>query len=357
LQTHLLELIKSEVRGQQAYAAGPSIAPIRLDANENPFPLPEQLHTEFMAALGRLALNRYPAPGSPALRAGFAKKYGISPDMIMVGNGSDELIQILCTALTASCILTPVPTFVMYRISALNSGHKVLEAPLDEGFDLDLTTMLELLETHQPALVFLSYPNNPTGNCFSQEKMETLLAKAPGLVVVDEAYGNFSGRSFLPLLSRHENLVILKTLSKIGLAALRIGFLIGAASLVHELNKVRLPYNINSLSQTAAGFYLDHEDTFLLQAAEIVKERKQLFQAMEQIPGIRPYPSDANFIFFSCLFNTNQVYAALSTQGIMIKNFPAVGHLKNCMRVTVGSKRENKLFLGVLERVIAKLGA
>lgn len=357
MQTHLFELIKSEVRGQQAYAAGPSIAPIRLDANENPFSLPEQLHTEFMAVLGRLSLNRYPAPGSPALLAGFAQKYGISPDMIMAGNGSDELIQILCAALTTACVLTPVPTFVMYRISALNSGHKVLEVPLDAGFDLDLTTMLALLETHQPALVFLSYPNNPTGNCFSREKMETLLARAPGLVVVDEAYGDFSGRSFLPLLSRHENLVVLKTLSKIGLAALRIGFLIGAASLVHELNKVRLPYNINSLSQAAAGFYLDHEDVFLLQAAEIVGERKKLFRAMEQMPGIRPYPSDANFIFFSCLFDTNQVYAALRTQGVVIKNFPAVSHLKNCMRVTVGSKRENDIFLGVLERVIAKLGA
>lgn len=357
MQAHLFELIKSEVRHQQAYAAGVSLAPIRLDANENPFALSEHLHAELLAALGRVSLNRYPTPGSPVLLSGFAKKYGISEDMIMVGNGSDELIQILCTALTASCVVTPVPTFAMYRISALNSGHKVVEGPLDAGFDLDLPTMLALLETYQPALVFLSYPNNPTGNCFSREKMETLLEKAPGLVVVDEAYGNFSGRSFLPLLSRYENLVILKTLSKIGLAALRIGFLIGAASLVHELNKVRLPYNINSLSQAAAAFYLDHEDAFLAQVAEIIGEREQLWPVLQQMPGIRPYPSDANFIFFSCLFDTNHVYNALHTQGIVIKNFPTVGNLNNCMRVTVGSRRENELFLGVLERVIAKLGA
>jgi histidinol-phosphate aminotransferase len=250
--------------------------------------------------------------------------------------------------------MVPVPAFVMYRISALNNGHKVIEAPLDDGFDLDLPAMLELMDVYAPGLVFLSFPNNPTGNCFSREKMETLLEKAPGLVVVDEAYGNFSGQTFLALLGRYENLVILKTLSKIGLAALRIGFLIGASPLVHELNKVRLPYNINSLSQAAAGFYLDHEAVFLAQEAEVVRGRERLFYALQQLPGIRPYPSAANFIFFSCLYDTDRVYMSMREQGIMIKRFPAVDSLKNFMRVTVGTQRENEMFLGVLERTMAK---
>ena len=350
-------LIKSEVQGQKAYVAEASIVPIRLDANENPFPLPVSLRDDFMATLGRVSLNRYPEAGSPSLLARFAASYGVTDDMIMAGNGSDELIQVLCTALAPTSVMTPVPTFVMYRISAVNNGHTVIEAPLDDQCDLDLPAMLRLTDVYAPALVFLSFPNNPTGNCFSREKIETLLEKVPGLVVVDEAYGNFSGNTFLPLLKKYENLVILKTLSKIGLAALRIGFLIGAAPLVKELNKVRLPYNINSLSQAAAGFYLDHEAEFLAQAGEIVRGRELLFSALQQVPGIRPYPSEANFIFFHCLYDTNRVYTSLRAQGIMVKQFPVAGELKNCMRVTIGTPRENEMFLGALKRISAELGA
>ncbi len=357
LQAHLYNLIKEEIKGQRAYATGMSAAPIRLDANENPFSLPDELHKEFLASLVSVPLNRYPAAGSPEVLARFAKSYRVAENMVMVGNGSDELIQVLCTALSATYVLAPVPTFAMYRICALNSGHKVLAAPLNDEFDLDLPVMLTLIDKYRPALVFLSYPNNPTGNCFSREKMETLLQQAPGLVVVDEAYGYFSGQSFLTLLGKYENLVVLKTLSKIGLAALRIGFLIAAPPLVQELNKVRMPYNLNALSQAAAGFYLDHEAVFLAQAAEIVRERGRLWQALQRLPGIRPYSSAANFIFFSCLFDTSQVYEDLCNQGILIKSFSAIENLKNFMRVTVGTRRENELFQGVLERVIAKLGA
>ena len=351
---NLESLIKNEVRGQTAYVAEASMLPVRLDANENPFSLPPGIHAELMAVLGRVSLNRYPEAGSPSLLARFAASYGVSPDMLIAGNGSDELIQVLCTSLAPTHVMVPVPTFVMYRITALNNGHQVIEAPLGDGYDLDLPAMLAFIDVCSPGLVFLSFPNNPTGNCFSREKMETLLKKAPGLVVVDEAYGNFSGQTFLPLLQKYENLVVLKTLSKIGLAALRIGFLIGAAALVNELNKVRLPYNINSLSQAAAGFYLDHETVFLAQAAEIVREREQLYLALQRMPGIRPYPSEANFIFFSCLSDTDRVYTSLQGQGIVIKRFPAAGKFKNCMRVTVGTQRENQMFLGVLERTMAE---
>ncbi len=354
MQAHLCDLIKSEVRGQKAYAAEILTAPIRLDANENSLSLPPALHGDLMAALRRVPLNRYPEAGSTKLLAGFAERFGVAGAMLMVGNGSDELIQILCNALAATHVLVPLPTFAMYRISARNNGHEVLEVPLGSDFDLDLPAILEQIETYKPGLLFLSYPNNPTGNCFSRAKMEKLLEKAPGLVVVDEAYGNFSEQSFLPLLGKYENLVILKTLSKIGLAALRIGFLVAAPPLVQELNKVRLPYNLNALSQVAAGFYLDHEGVFLEQAAEIVGRRNRLFHDLQQLPGIRPYPSAANFIFFSCLLDTDHVYENLYRQGILIKNFPNGGSLKNCMRVTVGTQKENEEFLGALERIIAK---
>jgi histidinol-phosphate aminotransferase len=355
LKAQLYNLIRKEVRGQKAYAAGtPQSCRIRLDANENSFSLPPELHDEFIDALRKVALNRYPEAGSSLLRAGFAEAYGVGQDMLMLGNGSDELIQILCTSLTCATVLVPVPTFVMYGITSLNNGHMVKEVPLDNEFDLDIEAMLEQIDALSPALLFLSYPNNPTGNCFSREKMATLLKQAPGLVVVDEAYGYFSRNSFLPLLEKYENLVILKTLSKIGLAALRIGIMVGQAPLINELNKVRLPYNLNALSQAAAGFYLDHEAVFSDQAEKIIKEREQLFSALQQMQGIRPYRSEANFIFFSCLFDTDPVYEKLRQQGILIKNFPTAGNLKNCMRVTVGRPEENKIFLEALERIIAK---
>jgi len=350
-------LVKEEVRGQQAYAADAPSCRIRLDANENSFTITPEIQNEFIDAIRKVALNRYPEPGSSLLRGRFAEAFGIDRDMLMIGNGSDELIQILCASLASSTTLIPVPTFVMYGITSLNNGHRVLEAPLDDEFDLDIDAMLEQMDASSPALIFLCYPNNPTGNCFSGEKMAFLLKKANGLVVVDEAYGYFSGKSFLSLLGKYENLVILRTLSKIGLAAMRIGFLLGPAPLVRELNKVRLPYNVNSISQVAAGFYLDHERIFLDQAGEIIRERDQLFTALQRIKGIRPYRSDANFIFFSCLFDTNRVYGDLLDEGILIKNFHATGKLKNCMRVTVGQPEENKVFLEALERTIAKLGA
>lgn len=353
----LSNLIKKEVRGLTAYDSEAIPCPVRLDANENPFSLPRELHEEFIGAVRQVSLNRYPEIGSFSLAARLAEACGVERDMLILGNGSDELIQILCTSLASTTVLIPAPTFVMYRLISLNNGHRILEVPLESEFDLNLDAMLNQIEEKSPALIFLGYPNNPTGNCFTGKKIETILEKAHGLVVVDEAYGNFSGKSFLPFIKKYENLVILKTLSKIGFAALRIGFLIGRASLVHELNKVRLPYNINAVSQVGIGFYLKHEAAFIGQAAEVIRRREELFYALQKMEGVRPYRSDANFIFFRCLFDSDQVYRHLIHEGILIKNFGATGVLKNCMRVTVGKQEENEAFLDALKRTIAKLGA
>jgi len=350
-------LIKKEVLGQTAYNPEAIPCPVRMDANENPFALPQELHEEFISAVRGVELNRYPELGSFSLAARFAESWGVEDDMVVLGNGSDELIQVLCASLASSNILIPAPTFSMYRLISLNNGHRALEVPLDFDYDLDLDAMLKQIEDHQPALILLSYPNNPTGNCFSEEKIEALLKKTHGLVVVDEAYGNFSGKTFLPFLKKYENLVVLKTLSKVGFAALRIGFLIGRSSLVNELRKVRLPYNINSVSQIGAGFYLKHETVFLEQAEEIINSRAELYLALQKIEGIRPYPSSANFIFFRCLFDTDHIYSELTKRGILIRNFSKAGNLKNCMRVTVGKQEENKAFLDALELITAKLGA
>ena len=351
----IMTLIREEIRRQGGYHAGVVSCRIKLDANESPFTLSPSLKDALFEEMKKVHLNRYPDPGSPLIRERFARHYGVKQDMLMVGNGSDELIHILCTALSdkSAAVMAPVPTFVMYRIIAMNAGRVVIETPLEATtFDLDLDATLDQIERRNPALVFISYPNSPTGNCFDETKIEAIIAKSSGIVVVDEAYGYFSGKTLLPLLSKYDNLMILKTLSKVGLAAMRLGFLIGRASFVRELDKVRLPYNINALSQVAAGFYMDHLTFFLNQAAEVVKRRNELFEALRKIGGIHPCPTDANFIFLRCDLDADRIHEDLIARGVLIKNLNGPGVLKNCMRVTVGSREENGEFLQALRSVI-----
>ena len=355
---NLKNLIRKEILSQMAYPAEAPSCKIKLDANENPFMLPTSLKESIFEAMKKIDLNRYPEPGSHRLRDRFAGYYGVEGDMLMIGNGSDELIHILCTALTGQTldVIIPVPTFAMYSISALNNGHRVIGVPLDASFDLDLNAILRhLAQTKAHPLIFLGYPNNPTGNCFNQQKIEAIIEQSTGIVVVDEAYSPFSGKTFLPFLNRYENLVILRTLSKVGLAAMRIGFLIGPASLIHELDKVRLPYNLNALSQVAAAFYLDNKATFLKQTEEIISMREELLEALKEMEGVYPYPSEANFILFSCDFDVDSVYNNLMEKDILIKNFNAPGITRNCMRVTVGNYEENEKFLAALKDILTKV--
>jgi histidinol-phosphate aminotransferase len=349
-------LIKREVLGQKAYPVEATPCRVKLDANENPLALPPELKERLLARLAGVALNRYPEAGSVELCGRFASALGVGPDQVVLGNGSDELIQVLCTALAnpEAAVLIPVPTFAMYRITSLNAGFRVVAVPLDAAFDLDLPAMLARVEAESPALTFLAYPNNPTANCFSAERIEALLKASAGIVVVDEAYFHFAQKTFLPLTARYENLVILRTLSKVGLAALRIGLLVGPPALVHELHKVRLPYNLNSLSQTAAGFYLDEEEAFLRQAEEVRRWREELVAAMRGLPGIRLYPTDANFVFFGCDFEPDRVYRQLVARGILIKWFGGPGPLGRCLRVTVGTREENREFLDSLKDILTE---
>jgi len=352
------DLIRAEIRGQEGYQAGAVSCRIKLDANESPFALSPSLKDALFEEMKKVHLHRYPDPGSPLTRERFARFFGVTQDMVMVGNGSDELIQLLCTALkdANSAVMVPVPTFVMYRIIAMNAGRVVIETPLDPAtFDLDIDAMREQIGTRNPALVFISYPNSPTGNCFSEGKIEALVAGSSGIVVIDEAYGYFSGRTLLPLLAKYDNLVVLKTLSKVGLAAMRVGFLISGAPLVRELDKVRLPYNINALSQSAASFFMDHREFFLDQVAEVKKRRKELYEGLRTVRGVHPYPTDANFVFFRCDFDSDHIYRNLIAQGVLIKNLNSSGVMKNCMRVTVGSGEENEEFLQALRNAIASL--
>lgn len=347
------DLVAKEIFKQSGYVAPEAFGAIKLDANENPFSIQEPLKKILMEKFLGIDFNRYPAAGAPELRERFAQYYGVKKNMIMPGNGSDELIQILCMTLRGKIngVLVPVPTFSMYKIIAANTGNKVVEVPLDKRFDLDVEAMTSKIKNNFPALIFLSCPNSPTGNLFSRAKIEAIIKKMPGFVVIDEAYGAFCGQSLLPLLKKYDNVIFLKTLSKLGMASIRLGFLIGNADIIAQLDKVRLPYNVNSLSQSAAGFFLDYQKEFAKQIKEITQRREELYRMLREIKWIKVYPSQANFIFFSCAFDSNRIYNNVIAEGIVVKNLNLPPLLINCMRVTVGTKKENEAFLKTLRNI------
>jgi histidinol-phosphate aminotransferase len=352
------DIISKEIFEQSGYIAPEQTGEIKMDANENPFSIQEPLKKRLLEEMGKVNLNRYPEAGAPKLRDRFARYYGVNKDMVMLGNGSDELIQTLCMTLKGKVngVLVPTPTFVMYRIIAVNTGNKVLEVRLDEKFDLDIDAMLSKIKSTFPSLIFLSYPNSPTGNLFNRDKIETIIKKTSGVVVIDEAYADFSGRTLLPWLKKYDNLVFLNTLSKLGLASMRLGFLIGNRDIIAQLDKVRLPYNVNCLSEIAANFFLDNQDEFSRQVLQIVKSRAELYSGLKEVAGIKPYPSSANFIFFSCAFDSDRIYNKIAADGIIIKNINTK-LTPNCMRVTVGNPKENKAFLKSLKSAVSELGA
>lgn len=343
---------------QRGYVAPDVDAPVKMDANENPFVLQEPLKRRLLEKMSAVEFNRYPAAGSPELRERFARYFGVKKDMILPGNGSDELIQALSFAFQGKVkgVMVPTPTFAMYKIIGVNTGNRVVEVPLDKKIDLDVEAMTAKMTKTFPALIFLSCPNSPTGNLFSKKKIEALIEKTPGVVVIDEAYGAFSGQSLLPLLKKYDNVIFLKTLSKLGLASMRLGFLIARKEIIEQLDKVRLPYNINSLSQAAATFFLDYQEEFVKQVNEIIRRREELYSGLKGVPGIRPYPSQANFIFFSCDFDSNDIYKSLLAEGIAVKNLTALSGMRNAMRVTVGTKEQNEAFLEALKKVIETQG-
>lgn len=348
-------IFKKEILQQEAYPIEETPCRIKLDANENPYTLSPALRQEMFQYLQTISVNRYPDPGAADLKARLSERLGVPDTMILIGNGSDELIQMILTAFNSfpsGGVVIPVPTFAMYKICAVNMSHRVIEVPLNHDFDLDGESMLDAMKQANPDLVFLSYPNNPTGNCFNREHMERILNASRGIVVVDEAYFNFSEKTFLPDIDRWDNLIVLRTLSKVGFASIRLGVLVGNPGVIQELNKVRLPYNINAFSQAIALFVLEHEEAFQHQIEHIIRSRKDLFDGLTRIEGITPYATDSNFILFSCATDKNKVYKELLDRGILIKSFSSPGLLNRCMRVTVGTDAENGEFLGALRDIV-----
>jgi histidinol-phosphate aminotransferase len=346
------QLIRDEIRTLSAYHVADASGYVKLDAMENPYRLPEALRQEIAQLAADAEINRYPDAASARLRARLRSSMGIGPDMdILLGNGSDEIIQILAMAIAkpGATILGLEPSFVMYKMIAAFTGVNYVGVPLKPDFTLDLDATLAAIEQHQPALIFIAYPNNPTGNLFDEAHLARILAAAPGLVVMDEAYHVFAQQSYLSKLTQYPNLVVMRTLSKLGLAGLRLGFLVGRPAWLSELDKLRLPYNVNILTQVVAERVLAAADVLEGQAAEIRKERSRVAAELAAMPGVTVYPSDANFILFR-VSDAGRTFEGLKQKGVLIKNLSrAHPMLASCLRVTVGTPQENTQFLTSLK--------
>jgi histidinol-phosphate aminotransferase len=345
--------IRSEVRQLSAYHVAAAEDLIKLDAMENPYTWSPELVAAWLERLRTVSVNRYPDPDARRLKARLRHYMAVSEEAaLLLGNGSDELIQMVLLAVAGPgrTVVAPEPTFVMYRQIATVLGLQYHGVPLRENFALDLPAMLQAMEEQQPAVVFVAYPNNPTGNLFSAAEMQAIIEAAPGLVVIDEAYSAFAGHSFMPRLRDYEHLLVMRTLSKIGLAGLRLGMLAGSSLWLKELEKVRLPYNINELTQVSAEFALEQSAELDEQARLICGDRVRLQNALQQLPGVRVYPSDANFILFRTPpGRAEAIFPAIKAQGVLIKNLSGQGgSLTDCLRVTVGTGEENRAFLEAL---------
>jgi len=328
---------------------------IKLDAMENPYVMPSALHQQWKELLAALEFNRYPDPGAKAVKAAIRKVFSVPEESAMIlGNGSDELIQMIAALVGGDgrVFLSPEPSFSMYRLISLASGTRYIEYRLNENFEIDLEDMLGLIEEHQPACVFLAYPNNPTGNSFDRGLIDQVISSAPGLVVVDEAYFSFSGQTYLSELPKYENLLVMRTLSKSGLAGLRLGMMMGHVDWISQLEKIRLPYNINVLTQATAVFCLENYEVFAEQASEIVETRSWLVEQLHH-RGIEIYPSDTNFVLLRVNTDAKKVFEGLKQKKILVKNLHGSDSaLENCLRVTVGTKEQCEKFLIALDSLL-----
>ncbi|HSA88771.1 MAG TPA: histidinol-phosphate transaminase [Burkholderiales bacterium] len=347
-------LVRPEILALKAYHVARAEGMVKLDAMENPYPLPEATRRELAEVLSRVDLNRYPDPAAPKLRALIARKMGVPPGMeVLLGNGSDELIQIVTLSLAkpGALMMYPGPTFVMYAMNATYFGMRAVQAGLRDDFALDVKAFLKAMSAHKPALVYIAYPNNPTGVLYPQEEIIEVIRACEGLVVIDEAYHVFARKSFMPRLAEFPNLVVMRTVSKLGLAGLRLGYLAGRPQWVEQFNKVRQVYNVNVLTQAAAIFMLERLEVLEEQAARIRADREKLGESMRKLQGVTVFPSEANF-FLVRVPDAERTFEALKRQGVLVRNLNGPA-LENCLRVTVGTPEENRILLNALREALS----
>jgi histidinol-phosphate aminotransferase len=352
LAARMARVLRVDVQDMHGYAVQPSAGMVKLDTMENPYQLPAELRRQLGERLAEVALNRYPAERGDVLRAALAAHAHMPEGCdIMLGNGSDELISLLTLAadVPGNVVLAPVPGFVMYEISAKLQGLKFVGVPIKADFQLDGPAMLAAVRQHQPAIIWLAYPNNPTAGLWDDGVIDAIIEAAPGLVVMDEAYQPFASRDSLARLQRHEHVLIMRTMSKFGLAGVRIGYLMGRTALIAEINKLRPPFNVSVLNCEAALFALEHADEYARQAELIRAERSLTWAALQALPGVTAFPSEANMILIR-VPDAQKTFAAMLTQGVLVKNVSKMHPLlSQCLRLTVGTASENRQMLTALE--------
>jgi len=346
-------LIRSDVAKLKPYIVHDVPHSMKMDANENPYEMPDNIRDEIAKEIQKHSFNRYPDPSASELRNALSSQLGVYPDQMVIGNGSDELISYLISAFggDGAGVIFPTPTFSIYGIFANVWGTKATGIPLSQDFSLRQDEIISSMDSVKKSIVFISYPNNPTANCFSEQSIRDIIEHdSPSIVVLDEAYYEFSGKTFLPLLAEYENLVILRTFSKaFGLAGLRIGYMIASGKIAEQIMKVKMVYNINSLSQKIALILLKHKDQMSGYLKQILLERERLIVGFDRIRGITRFHSDANFILFRTENDAETLFAKLLDNGILIRNLNEPGVLKNCLRIAVGKPEENDAFLETLE--------
>jgi histidinol-phosphate aminotransferase len=351
------DIIRAEIAALSAYHVQHSVGFVKLDAMENPYDFPANLQDALLARLSEASLNRYPSADAPELKAAIRHAMKIPAELdILLGNGSDEIIQIIAMALAkpGATLLSVEPAFVMFKMIAKFCGLNYVGVPLKADFEIDVEAMLAAIERDSPAVTFIAYPNNPTGNLFARDSIKKMISaceKYNGLVVIDEAYFAFSSESFLHEIGNYPNAVLMRTVSKLGLAGARLGMLIGRRDWLQEFDKLRLPYNINILTQAAATFAMEHYDALLVQAQLITDERTRLAAALSAIPGISVFPSQANFLLIR-VADADRVFSALVSRKILVKN-SSRSHalLANTLRLTIGTPAENDAMISALKEI------
>ncbi len=352
LQARMRRFVRQDIQSMHGYAVQPSAGMVKVDTMENPFRLPQALRQALGERLAQVALNRYPAERGDVLRAALAAQAGMPEGCdITLGNGSDELITMLsmACAVPGNAVLAPLPGFVMYEMSARMQGLKFIGVPLSAEFELDLPAMLAAVREHQPALVYLAYPNNPTANLWNDTAIDAIIDAAPGLVVMDEAYQPFAARDSMARLKRFEHVLLMRTMSKFGLAGVRIGYLIGRSALIKEIDKLRPPFNISVLNCEAALFALENADEYARQASVIRGERERLQAVLRELPGVKAFPSEANMILVR-VPDAKRCFEGMKARGVLVKNIEGLHPLlTNCLRLTVGTPEENVLTIAALK--------
>jgi histidinol-phosphate aminotransferase len=357
LSERIARTIRQDVQSAAGYAIQPSAGLVKLDAMENPFGLPPDLQRALGDRLAKAAINRYPL-GKGDVAAALAKHFEVPAGCrVMIGNGSDELIDLLSVAChhpggPVAAVLAPLPGFVMYEMSARLRGLRFVGVPLTSTFELDETAMLAAIERERPALTYIAYPNNPTGNLFDDAVIERIVAAVGaqhGLVVFDEAYQPFSSRTWMQRLAAEPHVLVMRTLSKFGLAGVRLGYMAGAAALIEQLEKVAPPYNVSVLNAEATLFALEHAEVFAAQAAVLRAERSRLSAALAGLAGVTAFPSDANMILVR-VPDAKRTFEGLKSRGVLVKHIAGLHPLlANCLRLTVGTPEENTLMIDALK--------